>query len=153
MCLSSLQPLKPNKCFLYYIIVQPLFSGMLYKTTFANKFFHFLWYTTFSNKLVDHFFIDHFIQVECKRAQPKESVQSGTSVALLGKRILLKWDQNVQMLRLFGPTIKNSVALMGKWILLKWGQNVQMFRCLDIETICIGMIMGKRKLLKWNQDI
>ena len=32
----------------------------------------------------------HATQVECKRAQPKESVQPGSSVALMGKRIVLK---------------------------------------------------------------
>ena len=46
--------------------------------------------TTISNTYCVHV----FSQVECKRAQPKESVLGGTSVAPMGKRILLKYEQD-----------------------------------------------------------
>ena len=64
--------------------------------------------TTISNTYCVHV----FSQVECKRAQPKESVLGGTSVALMGKRILLKYDQD------------GLVGQIGTWIEMWMGLNM-----------------------------
>ena len=67
---------------------------------------------------IDNYFQYIFSQVECKRAQPKESVLGGTSVALMGKRILLKYDQDGLVghrHRRIWPLEKKAPILCRKW--------------------------------------
>ena len=83
--------------------------------------------------------------MECKRAQPKELVQAGSSAALLGKRLLLKYKQFLEggiTCGAIDEPRKSSKAIDERVIINFRDKNVIIARFCDINEVLFDLLIN-----------